>query len=170
MDTETIIDHIIEREGGFVHDPDDRGGATRYGVTRETLSEYRGEPASVEDVRQLTEAEARQIYRKWYVEGPGYDAVEDGALRALLVDSAVQHGPSRATRWLQRAAGAKADGVFGPQTAEAVSSRPADQLYAGVLRRRAEAYGQLITEDPSQARFAHGWMRRLGEFIGEEVA
>jgi lysozyme family protein len=165
MSGEAIIDNLLEREGGFVNDPNDRGGATKYGITRETLSDHRGEAVSVDDVRRLTEDEARAIYREEYIEAPGYHGIHDASLQGLVVDAGVNHGTHRASRWLQRAAGASVDGVVGPNTLAAVNQGNTLRLYLEFLRIRVELYGRLITEDPDQARFAHGWMRRLGEFL-----
>jgi lysozyme family protein len=165
MSGETIIDNLLEREGGFVNDPDDRGEATKYGITRETLSDHRGEAVSVDEVRRLTEDEARTIYREEYIEAPGYHGIHDASLQGLVVDAGVNHGPHRASRWLQRAAGVTVDGHVGPQTLVAVNEGSTLPTYLEFIRIRAEFYGKIITNDPSQARFAHGWLRRLGEFL-----
>ncbi len=141
MTVEHLLDDIIRREGGFVDDPTDLGGATKYGITQKTLSDFLGRPATKDEVRDLTEATARDIYRKNYVRP--FDAyAQDEALYALLVDSAVQHGVSRTKLWV------------GPGT-----------TYAQVLRRRIEFYGDIITARPANAKFARGWMKRIGEFI-----
>ena len=56
-DIEEMTAEIVRREDGFVNDPDDPGGATKYGVTIHTLCALRGR-ATVDDVKALTEAEA----------------------------------------------------------------------------------------------------------------
>lgn len=141
MNVETLIDDIIRREGGYVDDPQDLGGATKYGITQGTLAGYRRNLVTKKDVEALTEAEAREIYRALYVRP--FDAYAgDPELHGLLVDSAVQHGVPRVTGWVRQGA-----------------------TYAQVLRRRIEFYGEIITRRPANARFALGWMRRIGEFI-----
>lgn len=141
MTVDELLDDIIRREGGYVDDPADLGGATKYGITQATLSGYLGKPASKYDVKNLTEELAREIYRANYAHP--FDAyAQDPALYALLVDSAVQHGVQRVKGWLVAPVG-----------------------YAAVLRRRIEFYGEIITARPANARFAKGWMRRIGEFI-----
>ena len=64
-DIEEMTAEIVRREGGFVNDPDDPGGATKYGVTIHTLRALRG-PATVADVQALTEAEAIVIFKSQY--------------------------------------------------------------------------------------------------------
>ena len=167
--TETIIDGILRREGGWVDHPADRGGPTKYGITLRTLSRWRGSRAVAEDVRSLTRGQARRIYRHLYIEKPGFDRIEDPRLRALAVDCAVHHGVSRAARWLQRAAGVKRDGRCGPLTLGAVNAAPASPLRMRILASRARSFGRIITGDPSQAAFAAGWMTRLAKFIEEDA-
>lgn len=104
MNTQSLLDDILRREGGFVDHPSDRGGPTKYGITQAALSDYRGRPVSVDDVRTLSEHEARAIYVERYVSRPGFDRLEHTALMALLVDCAVNHGVTRAAKWLQQAA------------------------------------------------------------------
>ena len=63
---DTILDEIIRREGGYVNHPADRGGPTNFGITAQTLGSWRklGRPATTAEVRALTEAEARAVYRQ----------------------------------------------------------------------------------------------------------
>ena len=164
-----IIDAILRREGGFVDHPADHGGPTKYGITQWTLKQYRGRSVTVGDLRALVESEARLIYQRLYISGPGFDRITGQRLRALVIDCAVNHGPSRAARWLQAAAGTRVDGVFGPLTLAAVNAAEEEPLYKRVLAQRCRFYGQIIARNPSQAAFAAGWTARLAEFIEETV-
>ncbi len=159
------IDDAIKREGGSVDHPSDRGGPTKYGITRATLEMIRGRPVSVEEVRNLTLAEAEQIYEDIYIRRPGLNHIEDQGLFLLLFDSAVQHGSRTAVRFLQEALGVPADGIIGPVTLGALHGRDLSMVYRAVLRERMRFYGRIISRDPSQAVFAAGWMNRLAEFV-----
>jgi len=167
MNIKQLIDDILRREGGFVDHAADRGGATNYGITQETLANWRSRSVSVDEVRDLTEDEAREIYAARYVVEPRFSDIEDEDLAALVVDCAVNHGPTRAARWLQKAAGVTTDGKVGPITLEAVNSQDGMDLYCAVLAERCRFYGRLITRVPSQAAFAAGWANRVAEFIEE---
>ena len=160
-----IIDDIIRREGGFVNHPSDRGGATKYGVTQHTLSAWLGRKASVSDVRELSESEARKIYQHNYIDLPNFKYINNPRLRNLVVDCAVNHGARRAAKFLQKAAGVKADGYIGNITLHAVNSMDGDSLFRKVLALRIMFFGRIITRNPSQAVFAQGWMKRVAEFI-----
>jgi lysozyme family protein len=164
-----IIDGILVREGGFVDHSADKGGPTKYGITQATLADWRGKPVSAEDVRTLTENEAREIYREAYITRPGFLGIENGAIRALAVDCAVNHGVKRAVQLLQEAAHVFTDGVFGPNTRDAVNRMTAAVLYRRLCAARVRLYGQIITKNPTQAVFAAGWANRVAEFIEGSV-
>lgn len=166
MTDNEIIDAILKSEGvDFTNDPDDRGGPTKFGVTQATLSRWLGRAASIADVQSLDIDTARKIYARKYMDDTGYRAITNPALRFLITDSGVQHGPRRASRWIQQAVGANDDGVFGPMSRAAVASFPADVAYREVLATRCRFYGRIIARDRSQAKYALGWARRLAAFI-----
>jgi len=143
----SLIDSILDREGGYVNNPADRGGPTNYGITQATLSAWRGWPASISDVQNLKRQEAVEIYEAKYV-APFERFAGAQKLLDLIVDSAVQHGTKRVQGWI-----------------DAIQSSDPDVVYKRLLRRRIEFYGEIITNNPSQATFAKGWMRRIAEFV-----
>ena len=170
MTTEAIIDQIIEREGSYVDSPFDAGGPTKFGITQATLSIWKGHPVTAEDIKQLSVNEAREIYRQKYVVEPGFGVVADDKLRSLLVDSGVNHGPQMAIRFLQSALGVKVDGVIGPYTRSALKEASPSILWLKMMGERLAFYGAIITKNPTQAKFAAGWMARMKGLLDEFVA
>ena len=166
MSPHSVINDSLKRDGSaFVNHPADRGKATRHGITAGTLAAYRKAPVSVDDVRNLTEDEARAIYKSLYLERPKISEIRDVRLRGLMMDCAVHSGPAKAITWLQQALGVAADGVIGPMTLNAVHLSDMERTYDRVLAQRLKFLGRLITNDPSQAAFAAGWMNRCAEFL-----
>ncbi|MBF9232072.1 glycoside hydrolase family 108 protein [Microvirga alba] len=147
---------VLLHEGGFVQHALDPGGATKFGITRETLARSRARPVAVEDVRNLTKAEAGAIYRRLY-----WDTVQAGDLppgMALAVfDLAVNSGPARAARMFQSVLGIEADGVIGPLTLSA--ARKSDQ--ADVVRRLTRARLGFLARLASWSVFGRGWRVRV---------
>lgn len=165
-----LIDAILAREGStFTDDPADRGGATKFGITQRAWDLYIDRvtmrtvmlPHLVHDI---TEDQARAFYATCYVAPLAW--INDIRLRDLMVDSAVNCGADRSTKWLQRAAACTAiDGVIGPETRKLVNSRDARGLVRAVVEQRVEHYINLVVADPAQLKFLRGWWFRVKEFI-----
>lgn len=160
-----IIGEIIKREGGFVDHASDKGGPTKFGITLQTLRSWRGHSVTREDVRNLTKAEAREIYEERYIRKPKFDRIADARLREHVIDCGVLHGPSTAAKWLQKAAGVGVDGTISPLTVAAVNGGDARELSTKVAVLRIRSMGRIITRDHSQADFALGWLRQATEFL-----
>ncbi|MGL6210686.1 MAG: glycosyl hydrolase 108 family protein, partial [Paracoccaceae bacterium] len=100
-----IAEEIVAREGGYVNDPDDPGGATNHGVTIGTLRrlglDVTGDGRiDTTDVRRLTRRQATDIYVEHYFQRPGIAALPE-ALHATVFDMYVNAG-SNAVKILQR--------------------------------------------------------------------
>jgi lysozyme family protein len=161
---DTIIDGILEAEGGFVNDPRDRGNATNFGITLATLSVARGRAATVEDVKDLTADEARTIYRDRYILRPGFGNLPE-PLRTEVVDHGVLSGTATATRDLQLAVGVVVDGVLGPVTRAAVEAADIQALTLRLIRERTLRLAQIVIANPSQIAFLRGWLRRALRYL-----
>ena len=177
---ERMLDLLVEREGGFVDHPADRGGATRYGIT-EAVARAHGYGGAM---RALPRAEAISIYRRLYWLRPRFDAVALRAPRiaAELFDTGVNMGPAVAATFLQRALTALnrqgrdfpdlvPDGRIGPRTLAALDGFLAARGARGgetVLLRALEAlqgerYLRLAERRPANEAFLYGWLaNRIG--------
>lgn len=114
---------VMREEGGYVNHKDDNGGATNHGITHRTLADWRGVPSVTnEQVRDMAPEEARAIYRARYWNAVRGDEMPPGVDLALF-DWAVNAGPARAVRGLQRLLGVSADGAIGPMTLAALRGR-----------------------------------------------
>jgi lysozyme family protein len=150
------VELVLQHEGGFVHHAQDPGGATKFGITRETLSRVRRRPATIEDVRALTRAEAVAVYRRLYWDAVRGDDLPPG-LDLAVFDLAVNSGPARAVRMLQTVLGVAVDGIVGPVTLEAAwQAEPADTIRR-LTRARLGFLGRLATWPV----FERGWRRRV---------
>lgn len=160
MAIKDIIDAVLIREGGSkeTHDPSDRGGRTRYGI-----SERNHPDAWADD--QVTEEEARAIYETKYVRSPGFDKVSDPRLQALLIDFGVNSGPALAISKLQEILRVKVDGILGPKTLAAIQAEEPRRLANQLSLARIKMIGRIVKRDPSQLRFINGWLDRAGEFV-----
>jgi lysozyme family protein len=165
MTTDDVIDDILSREGGFVDHANDHGGPTNKGITLATLSDWRGRPCAVDDLKALTDNEARDIYRNLYIHRPRISAIANPVVMALLADISVNSGQREAVTLLQRALGIKEDGRLGPVTEQTANAMNSNKLYIRLCAERVRLYGKIINHDHSQAVFAEGWLNRAAEFI-----
>ena len=158
MNFDTAFDLLITHEGGFSNRPlsDDPGGATMYGVT-EKVARANGFTGRMQD---LELSFAKSVYRKDYWDACQCDAMPD-VIRYPLFDAAVNSGPRQAIRWLQSAAGVKADGVIGPMTRSAVASSDHDKTRQKMIGRRLN----FMTTLPNWAANARGWSRRIASIL-----
>jgi lysozyme family protein len=178
-----FADEIIAREGGFVDDPDDPGGATNFGVTIHTMRRLgldldRDGDVDAADVRRLTKRQARDIFVDHYFRRPGIGRLP-GALQPSVFDMYVNAG-ANAVRILQRLLAdfghpVAADGVIGPQTVAAAeaafAAAPAHLPCAYGIARRNYYYA-LADRRPASRKYARrrdggkgGWILRAEEFI-----
>lgn len=151
---------ILLREGGYVDDPADAGGATNMGITRATLADWRGAPVTAEDVRTLTRDEAGAIYRARYWNPIRGDDLPAG-VDLICLDAAVMSGTARAARLLQQAVGAEPDGAIGPLTLAAAGAADPEAVIMAVSQAREDFYRAIARRDPSQMRFLNGWIARV---------
>lgn len=156
---EAFLAKVKISEGGYVDHPADRGGATNHGITIGKLREWRGRPVTKQDVKDLTWAEAKEIYRKDYWTSVRADELPYG-IDYMMLDMAINHGANGAARILQDALGVTPDGIFGPQTLEAVRQADVRALVGQISDARREYYEGIMRRRPSQEVFRDGWMNR----------
>ncbi len=178
-----IAEEIVHREGGFVNDPDDPGGATNFGVTIHTMRRLKLDlngdgTINVADVRNLTRAKAVDIFIKHYFEAPRIASLPT-PLQPTVFDMYVNAG-SNAVKILQRLLDQMGfptivDGALGPKTlgASQVAFRAApDHVVDAYGIARRNYYFRLADGRAASRKFARsraggkgGWIRRAEEFI-----
>ena len=156
-----VIPLVLKHEGGFVNDPRDAGGATNKGITIKTFQRYIKPSGTVEDLKRLTTEQAVVVYKRQYWDAVSADLLPRGVDYAVF-DFAVNSGPSRAARSLQRVVGAKEDGIIGPATLEAVEAYDQAQIIADLCEVRL-AFLKAIRGGKDWQAFGRGWSRRVRE-------
>ena len=178
-----IAEQIVAREGGFVNDPDDPGGATNFGVTIHTMRrlglDLDGDgQVDVADVRALTREQATDIFIEHYFRRPRIAEVPD-ALQASLFDMYVNAGANAVTilqnLLIEMGYKIAADGVLGPQTLAALhdAAAPDPQHLADAYAiARRNYYFRLADRRAASRKYARtraggkgGWIKRAEEFM-----
>lgn len=178
-----IAQEIVAREGGFVNDPADPGGATKHGVTIGTLRrlglDLTGDGIiDVDDVRAMTPARATEIFIEHYFRRPKIDQLP-ARIQASVFDMYVNAG-ANAVKILQRllrqmGQPVTVDGLIGPQTiaaSQAAHAAAPDHLADAYGIARRNYYLRLADLRPASRKFARtrngtkgGWILRAEEFI-----
>jgi hypothetical protein len=156
---------VLKNEGGFVDDPEDPGGATNMGITIGTLRAWRGQPVTVEDVRNLSQQEARAIYRANYWNPLRCDDLPLG-VDMVVFDFGVNAGIRRSAMTLQQVVGVAQDGIVGPETLAAVARFAPAQVVDRFGAARLAFYRDL----KDWPEFGKGWTDREAESQSEARA
>jgi len=182
-DARHIAEEIVAREGGFVNDPADPGGATKYGVTIGTMQRLGLDldgsgTITVADVRRLTKAQAVEIFLDHYYLRPRIAELPE-ELRASVFDMYVNAG-ANAVRILQRllcdmGQVVEVDGVLGPRSLEAArraAKAAPDHIADAYAIARRNYYFRLADQRPASRKYARtrsggkgGWILRAEEFM-----
>ncbi len=151
--TEAMLTRLLAHEGGLVDDPDDPGGVTNHGISKRS---YPGL-----DIRRLTPADAKVIYRRDFFEKPGLEAIPDPGLLEQVFDLGVNGGLGRAFRLLHRSFGLPEAPFWTPALRAALAAEqdwPAKR--ATFLAARIAFYERLAAQRPTSRKFLKGWLRR----------
>jgi len=148
MDFKSAVKHIIQFEGGYVDDPNDGGGETKYGISKRAFPQL--------DIPNLTVDQAEMVYKKCYWDMCECDQLPE-RLRLMVFDCAVNQGVLFASRTLQKCVDAKVDGVIGPETLRAVGALNVGEILFKYYVLRSDRYQNTRGFE----YYGRGWLRRL---------
>lgn len=156
MNFDQAFDILLKHEGSFSDHASDPGGRTMYGITEAVARRvgYRG------DMRVLPLELAKRIYQELYWDMVRADEMP-APVRQALFDAAVNSGPVQAVKWLQRAVGARDDGIIGPQTLALVRDANPEKLVRAFLAQRLRFMAGLS----NWPAFGRGWARRIASIL-----
>jgi len=153
------LEIVLKHEGGFVDHPEDPGGATNKGITHKTYSDFLGRPLEdVSELKNIPDEHVQQIYKDGYWNRVKADQLSSG-VDFCIFDWAVNSGPGRAAKALQKAVMVTQDGAIGPMTLAAVEEELPEEIIEKITKEREEFYRSLRTFDT----FGKGWLRRNEE-------
>ena len=174
VDLEKELDIILESEGGFQNRKNDSGNyrpdgvliGTNRGITVRALAAYRNvDPNTIteEDIRNVTDEQAREIFRQNYYFKPKLNELPEN-IRAAVFDQYILSGPN-AIKILQDIAGMpeeEHDGKVGPKTIEAIKN---SNITANQYADRRELYfKRVVKKSPEKKESLEGWLNRANKY------
>lgn len=147
-------DGTVAHACGYVNDPTDAGGETKYGIAKNANPTI--------DIKHLDWEGAKAIYYSHYWLNAKCDKM-NGRIAALHFDGAIQHGPSTAAKFIQRAIGVADDGAIGPGTLAALTGKDPIVVCNSVCDQRNKFYNDIVAHNPTQVKYLAGWLRRVAE-------
>ncbi|MFV5078303.1 glycoside hydrolase family 108 protein [Klebsiella pneumoniae] len=177
MTKDEIFNAILGKEGGYVNNPDDKGGPTNWGITQAVARSH----GYTGDMRNLTRQQALDILEADYWTGPRFDQISSlsPAIAFELCDAGVNMGPAVAAKFLQRVlnvmnnqgrlyADIVTDGQIGPRTIVALRSYLSVRGDTGITvmlkalnSLQGTRYIELSEQRAANEAFTFGWFNRV---------
>lgn len=153
-DPNIAINLTIQNEGGWVNDPFDSGHETNMGITQADMPSV--------NLKELTPVQAAAYYRANYWK-TYFSQIANQSVGNKIFDMGVLFGVETMIQLLQHTLGIKQDGVFGPDTLQAVNDEDSEELlylFKGSLKAHAMA---IVAKNPKDKKFLQGWLNRVNK-------
>jgi len=145
MNFDEAFSRLIGHEGGYVNDPRDPGGETKFGISKRSYPDV--------NIATLTVDAAKAIYYRdfWKPLGDAHPAI-----KFQTFDFAVNSGINTAIRKLQAAIGVADDGHWGPLSAAALNAMDVSDVIMRFVAERLDFWRKLST----WPTYGSGWAGR----------
>ena len=170
-----LIKFILSWEGGYVNDPDDRGGETNKGITIGTwkaagFDTFRKIPVLqvgkkcytnvTKSLYEMTDTQWEYVFKKYYWDRWKADEIKNQSVANLLVDWVWGSGVW-GIKYPQVLLKVTQDGIVGPKTLAALNSQDPEELFKKLVKEREAYIERLVLRSPKNKKFEKGWYRRL---------
>jgi len=147
------IKKVLVNEGGYVNDPKDSGGETKFGITKRTYPNV--------DIKNLTIAEAEAIYKRDFWDKLKGDDIADDDVAYEIFDTAVNMGVRTSSKLAQMVIGAYPDGIIGQKTLEELNGADVELFVTKFKLLKVARYTYLVKKYPKNRKFFFGWINRV---------
>lgn len=151
------IDVVLKNEGGLSNNKHDKGGVTKYGISKKSY------PCL--DIANLTITQAIAIYKRDFWDPYPYKKIINPNIAIKVFDLAINMGARAAHKVLQQALNflgfdLSIDGKFGNMTLNAVNQANAQLLLSAIKLSASIYYHKIVASNDSQKIFLNGWLNR----------
>lgn len=149
-DFQKHLKRVAISEGGYVNNPNDPGGETKYGISKRAYPHL--------DIKNLTKEQSEQIYYEDFWLAMHCDSMKTG-MAGFVLDFAIHSGVPTVTRKLQEALGVLPDGKIGKMTDAAIRSAQPRRIVRLLFVQRAIIMAEAKKSNYEEHK--HGWFARL---------
>ncbi len=164
-------DVILKHEGGYSNDPDDKGKATKYGISLSFLEAEKLDidgdgDVDIDDIKAITSSKSKDIYYNVFWKRNQYDKIEKEDVAIKIMDTSVNVGSSRCHKILKNSLNEimldriKVDGIMDDETIEIINLIEPSLLLNEFRKEQADFYQSLINKTPKYKKYRTGWMNR----------
>lgn len=150
MTFDDAFNRLMVSEGGYVNNPADPGGETKYGISKRSYPN--------EDIKNMTPERAKVLFRRDFWDRVNADKLYDG-VAYQLADFAYNSGPETAVRYFQRAIGVADDGHWGPHSQAVADATSESDMIMLLNAERLD----FMTRLKNWADASRGWARRIAQ-------
>ncbi|MDR0823903.1 MAG: peptidoglycan domain protein [Prevotella sp.] len=175
---EEWIPIVKEVEGGYVNNPNDKGGETNMGITIGTWKQAGHDTSTriavvkvgnkaytnaTKSLYEMTDEQWEAIAKPMYWDRWRADEINNQSIANLVVDWLWGSG-IYGIKYPQQILGVNADGIVGAKTLAAVNDYPNQkELFKKLWERRKQHFINLAKQ-PGQSIFLKGWLNRMNYF------
>lgn len=154
-DFNQAIPKLLMKEGGdkYTNIYGDAGGETKYGITKRSYPHL--------DIKNITEDQAKEIYKRDYWNRICGDRIEVQTVSESIFEAAVNMGVKTASKMVQLAIGADPDGIIGDKTIAKLNNTDAATFKALFTLATIARYAHICNTDRTQSKFLLGWINRV---------
>lgn len=151
-DFSKAIEKTLINEGGYINDNADRGGETNFGISKKSYPDI--------DIKNLTENEAKTIYKQDYWNKLKADGIESQNVASALFDTAVNMGVKTASKMIQSCVDTQTDGFVGAKSLKAINATNEELLLLRFKLAKIARYAYITEKRPANKKYLLGWINR----------
>ncbi len=151
-DFNKAIEKTLINEGGYIDDPSDKGGETKFGISKRAYPDV--------DIKNLTINGAKTIYKRDYWDKIKADDINSQAVANDLFDTAVNMGARTASKILQGCANTHPDGYIGANSLKAINATNEELLLLRFKLAKIARYAYITKKRPENKKYLLGWINR----------
>lgn len=155
------INRVILIEGGFVNNPADKGGPTKYGITQAVYDKFIGRKSTIDEIKNMPIGNAVAIYKTNYWDKIRGDEIKSYAVAYSIFDQAVNWGLGKAIKRTQRVLNEPETGTLTNSQLALLNSIDEQAFIDSYLEFARQAYLLTVASNPAYEQFKKGWLNRV---------